>query len=721
MFTENFIIYVFMNKFLKIFILITCVFSIFLSQKQSLKIKKLDTKIIKKERKTYTIKNKSFEINNEKITQNKVAKKATKQAPTLNEDKLVVIENKQVIPNEKLNIESSRIIKKNIEENKIENITIASTKKILNVEKIKISNIKKTIEINVEEPLKLKKIKIQKILKTENLLVLYKPFIYKEIIPIKLAVKNAPIKKEILAENIKSNKKEETKIDIIETSMAATLKEPINEKTLIDSKSKTDELIFFDYSKAKEDISVSSKSKSISKTYSNKQTKPKKSKKKHITKRKKKKIKVPIITGNKSGPIEPDELIPFVKESGLFDNKMTTQDDYSPKKKTEYSSSNNKIYKTSFQITTQSVEINKMTSQNLDRFQLEFFDDADDSVRDFDGIIKIKNQVNSPVEVRSASIVSIGHVVTNIDLTLENEEILLNIPLVTESSYVKLTNKYNIDESLGSVLISLDDKVEDVDINADYGRRLYLDRNFKEVNSESDYLYVFFLGVEAGNAILEYVIEQNEKTTKIIFVENEEIYFDLNYLVESESEIINFYTRYVLSRKKKALEVDKEDISNFSYNSKFTKNSLNSLKQNFSVYPLGTRKYYELSRDGNSVYFGRWNNKNVVIPSENFISIVLDSFEIDSLDNQCIIQLNVKKPIKEVYSTGRTNDGYMRVNLKTLDSDGEFYNDFSTTTENIFFLGENQGVVDIKINYMDGTQDFLKSYCSNESYFVEQL
>jgi hypothetical protein len=64
-----------------------------------------------------------------------------------------------------------------------------------------------------------------------------------------------------------------------------------------------------------------------------------------------------------------------------------------------------------------------------------------------------------------------------------------------------------------------------------------------------------------------------------------------------------------------------------------------------------------------------------------------------------------------------------------LDSDGKFYDSFSNKTRKIIIIGEGQGgsevspdaKVNIKIQYEDGSVQFLNSYCSPNTYLVEQL
>jgi hypothetical protein len=66
--------------------------------------------------------------------------------------------------------------------------------------------------------------------------------------------------------------------------------------------------------------------------------------------------------------------------------------------------------------------------------------------------------------------------------------------------------------------------------------------------------------------------------------------------------------------------------------------------------------------------------------------------------------------------------------VQYLDADGRFYDSASEKTRKVIVYGENQGPdeemtgkVNVKIMYLDGTVDFLGSYCSPNTYLVEQL
>ncbi len=135
--------------------------------------------------------------------------------------------------------------------------------------------------------------------------------------------------------------------------------------------------------------------------------------------------------------------------------------------------------------------------------------------------------------------------------------------------------------------------------------------------------------------------------------------------------------------------------------------------------PGGTREYFERRHVKESIFVGTWSNSPLIIPSEGYIRYVLDQFDING--NECLVQLNLSKPIQRaVYSS--KNDEYQNIpKALYLDRDGKFYESSSDETNRIFLMGQKQGIMNIKLDYIDGSSQFIQSYCSNNTYLVEQL
>src|SRR5690606_18278941 len=144
---------------------------------------------------------------------------------------------------------------------------------------------------------------------------------------------------------------------------------------------------------------------------------------------------------------------------------------------------------------------------------------------------------------------------------------------------------------------------------------------------------------------------------------------------------------------------------------------------------LGGRRYLELSHQAEPIFVGVKENNTVVVPSENFMRYILSRFEDSKLGNRCLVQVNLSKMATRVdvgsESAGQSLMTYMQV----LDSDGKFYDSEGAKNRKVIIVGENQGAaelsqdakINVKVTYFDGSVEYLGSYCSPNTYLVEQL
>ena len=66
----------------------------------------------------------------------------------------------------------------------------------------------------------------------------------------------------------------------------------------------------------------------------------------------------------------------------------------------------------------------------------------------------------------------------------------------------------------------------------------------------------------------------------------------------------------------------------------------------------------------------------------------------------------------------------MKLETLYLDKEGEFESEsenLNELTDFIFILGDLQGVINIKIDYLNGSSDILRTICSSDDYLIEQL
>lgn len=109
--------------------------------------------------------------------------------------------------------------------------------------------------------------------------------------------------------------------------------------------------------------------------------------------------------------------------------------------------------------------------------------------------------------------------------------------------------------------------------------------------------------------------------------------------------------------------------------------------------------------------------------------LILSNFEGSGLGNRCLIQVNLtKKAVKVDVGTESVQASVMPY-VQMLDMDGKFYDSVGEKTTKVVVVGEAQGAPEIskdskinfKISYEDGSEEFFGSYCSPNSYLVEQL
>ena len=412
-------------------------------------------------------------------------------------------------------------------------------------------------------------------------------------------------------------------------------------------------------------------------------------------------------SGANKAATAPEPSMAF--DSGMpFEKKMNTQN-------------HNSVYR----LTTQSMSFNAKNSGDIKNFEVRFFDDLDDIRRsDSTGVVVLEDSLNTSYAVRRGTIFASGHYPVTTDFVLEGHDVNIRVPLPSEESFQQLVEKLGITGLGGHILIELDELTEDAALELDtvYEEKLFLDRSLKVVDrGDSDYSYIMFVGVVPGNKIISFRTYRNEVTSKIVHISEDEIYFDTNFYNQVESDEFELFEENLLSKETGLLSVNENEIVDLAYDTKFTKKTVNRFQLGKSLYPVGARKYYELKHLNESVFVGRWDSDYIDVPSESYMRFAISNFGGYSLQESCVVQINLEKQAKELSYNGQSNKGNMRIEARILDTDGVFYKDLSDQSKRIFLLGEEQGSLNIKIKYVDNSVDYLQTFCSKSNYVVEQL
>lgn len=526
-----------------------------------------------------------------------------------------------------------------------------------------------------------------------------------------------------------------------EKSSSSDKKSPSNKRLISEVTPKVDELVFFNYSedgkvRAEEVIvndgpnTIESPSAGISKSGANlaglsgimnmpPRVNIQKAEKKPVSAKLKRSKGLRVAKADNPPP-------PTEKLEDQFFNKSSewTLD----MEKEDYSCLNQSLLKRSifeneYSISLNSISLNTQDLNTVHNFEIRFQDDIDDIAQDFgEGEINLNYKLSSKMNIRRGTILVHGHYPTTMDFVFEGGSARYSIPVFEKDKFNSLVNELDVPALGAHLLVELDDMTEDVELDIDtkYDAKVFLDKSFNRIDrNTSEYVYIMFVGVNAGNTIINFKDRRHRVTNKIVHLSAKEIYYEPNFYAQVSSDNIAFFEEGLRTKCPGLLNIEANDIRAWSFEGKITKKSLNTYRIEKMLYPLGTRKYFELNHLEKSLYVGKWSEEEIVVPDAEYADNILNNFDVAA--GECLVQLNVTKSIKQLHHNGMDANGHSQVWVRFLDQDGSFYENVSDKTNRIFIHGERQGIINIKLDYTDGSSQFIQTYCSGDTYLVEQL
>lgn len=385
----------------------------------------------------------------------------------------------------------------------------------------------------------------------------------------------------------------------------------------------------------------------------------------------------------------------------------------------------NSHFNSTVYINVDHVLINNKVDRKHTNYEVQFIDDYKEFYNDYgDGVVKIEKSLNSKVSSRMAKIKSPTAYITNTEIVFENDKIQLNIPVLERASFDTLLREHEIYGG-GHVLVELDSSTEDVSLDVSASKKLFLNNKFKVIDrSVDEYSYILFLGVIPGNRIITYKRNNHQIVSRISFVSQDEIYFDSNFYETFENEKLVFRKVDILTKKKEKYDLNINEIRFLSNDVTPEKENLNTFKFSKLTNPLGYRKYFEVKLKKDSVFVGTQKNNKIDLPTEDYISEILSRFKLDNFKGNCVVQLNLSNKLKEIFIEGVVGNYVMKLDSLILDSNGMFYEEPDVNTEKVFIKGEvnqNNGMINILLKNFDGTEEYITTFCSDQTYLVEQL
>ncbi len=431
-----------------------------------------------------------------------------------------------------------------------------------------------------------------------------------------------------------------------------------------------------------------------------------------------------VIEREMGGSLNQKRIVPQVKPqeslADLLGDKLTeTRDDNNPSE----NQGKNRI---------SLFAINANLGVSLDGLvnNFNFIPTYDDSkvYEDFnEGRINFDYSLVGNAGVLRGSIAKNYYMRTTFEIPLGSEYSKFEIPMITQESMFKYLEDHNLDGYGGYYLVDLGDFIEDVEIEKSgvkgqiYQHRLLLNESFSRAKENETVQYILFFGVEPGNINTRYLGINGQETSKITFVAPDEITYDFSKMVAPAEFKMETFIRHTLGRESKPLPMSQDKIIDFLTGNHPELIVPGEFKVSTPWMIKGSRTYLEFNHLSDSIFVGIDGDRKVTVPSREFIGEILSAFQIEGLNQECLVQINLRKPVRDIRVFGESDRGPSVYDTAYLDSEGVFSSEISQMSEKLFLLGNEEGIFNLRVDYKDGTQDFLRTYCSPSSYLLEQL
>jgi len=357
------------------------------------------------------------------------------------------------------------------------------------------------------------------------------------------------------------------------------------------------------------------------------------------------------------------------------------------------------------------------------------FNETSETITDHNsGIIAINEKISESSMNRSITINKSGYVDIHLDLTYENGFSEITLPMIESERFNDLMKPFEARGIFGALLIELDDETEKVSVDVPFGKVIKLNDELKETTQE-DNRYVLYLGIQAGNAVIEYVDRDGNKLKKIIHVHENALVFDPNIYEKGSVERLQLFEEDLLSKEPSKLIIPADNLLKFATKENSIKTNDNTHKINYEKNLLGNRNYVELNHLDEPLFVGFKGASKLLLPTENLIRHVLSNISGNSLQSRCVIQVNLSREIIDALVGVESVENNTFTYTQFLDQDGKFYDSPGPKTTKMVIVGEMnsaQGLnpdskVNIKLIHKNGSSTYLGTYCSPNSYLVEQL
>jgi hypothetical protein len=369
-----------------------------------------------------------------------------------------------------------------------------------------------------------------------------------------------------------------------------------------------------------------------------------------------------------------------------------------------------------------SANINQSTNE-IDGVDFVSLADGNDIVSDDRGRFTFEYLLNSRQQILSGVFNAPGHISTRVDLPLEIGSFGSLIPLMSVESMEAYLNQHKLAAPGGFILVDLDREIIDVEIDKKYQHKSFLDANMKITEADESARFALFAGVAPGNVMIRYLVNGRDIVERVAMVASDQVLYDMPVIAAGKKHSFGLYEMESLSLTPRELAISGRAIRSFNRKSTAVQDALNFYTLELRPSVVGNRTYTEVDHLRTTFFVGHHNSEKLVVPGQGFLNEVLAFHGVDSVERECMVQLNLPRDreLLEIKLLGEGGHGPLALDQSYLNRDGTVSLDATEFSTHAFILGDLQGQIYLRLDYVDGTVDFLNSFCVPGTYLVEQL
>lgn len=375
----------------------------------------------------------------------------------------------------------------------------------------------------------------------------------------------------------------------------------------------------------------------------------------------------------------------------------------------------------SYKISAISLNLDNHSQAPLRDFEVSFAYAPDNIERSYNSdFIFVKNNLNSGFGAIRIEIQAKDHIPTTTTLALgdiENSQFL--IPVFNSFALMKFFDVHKFYHTDGALLLALEDSEQEIEIDSLYKTKLYFDEQLNITETQKK--YIFYSGLTPGPRTIQILDKSNNIATYVVVIEYDKIHFERVSLLQKNEKTLILDEMPVVGKSGIPYDIDPKNITYYNTKVHASKIGVNKYSFFLPIRSYAMREYFRIQDRFGEFYIGTAPDKlRVLIPSEYLVNEVYKSYSIEGINRNCLILFNLSESIDNVEASFK-GEFVSEPEIKFIDKDGLIENEPSQYTIGMSILGSGHGTVELKLNYLNQTADYLNSFCTPNVMIVEQL